>query len=91
MLLRPTLVGLTVLLLAACGGATAESTVSDGKATTEVASEAPEPAGTGTAEAADTAEAAEVLQFVAPLVGGGELDFRQFAGATVALWFWAPT
>ncbi len=85
MLLRPTLVGLTVLLLAACGGATAESTVPDGGATTEVASKAPEPADT------NTAEAAEVLQFIAPLVGGGELDFRQFAGTTVALWFWAPT
>lgn len=85
MLLRPTLVGLTVLLLAACGDATAESKVADGGATTEVASKAADPEGT------DTAGAAEVLQFSAPLVGGGELDFRQFAGTTVALWFWAPT
>ncbi len=85
MLLRPTLVGLTALLLAACGDATAESKVADGGTTAEVASEAPHPAGT------DTAGVAEALQFSAPLVGGGELDFRQFTGTTVALWFWAPT
>ncbi len=31
------------------------------------------------------------LQFEAPMVGGGSLDFAQYAGQTVALWFWAPT
>ena len=31
------------------------------------------------------------LQFTAPLVGGGTVDFTQFRGHTVALWFWAPT
>lgn len=85
MLRRPTLLGLTVLLLAACGDATAESKVPEADATPEVASKAPQP------EGADTTEAAGALQFSAPLVGGGELDFRQFAGTTVALWFWAPT
>lgn len=85
MLRRPALLGLTVLLLAACGDATAESEVPKGDPIPEVASEAPQP------EGADTAEAAGALQFSAPLVGGGELDFRQFAGTTVALWFWAPT
>jgi len=46
---------------------------------------APEPAITAT-EAAP-----EVLQFTAPLLGGGTLGFTQFAGRTVAMWFWAPT
>lgn len=33
----------------------------------------------------------ESLQFSAPLVGGGSVDFSRFSGQTVALWFWAPT
>lgn len=36
-------------------------------------------------------EAPEVLRFAAPLLGGGSLDFTQYAGRTVAMWFWAPT
>ena len=51
--------------------------------------------GTGAPQPGDTAqpasEAPEALQFAAPLVGGGSLDFSQYAGTTVALWFWAPT
>jgi hypothetical protein len=31
------------------------------------------------------------LQFTAPLVGGGTFDGAAFAGAPLALWFWAPT
>lgn len=31
-----------------------------------------------------------ILDITAPLVGGGELDLGQYAGAPVALWFWAP-
>ena len=30
------------------------------------------------------------LQFEAPLVGGGRVDFRSLSGEAVALWFWAP-
>ncbi len=33
----------------------------------------------------------EALDFSAPLVSGEQLDFRGYAGETVALWFWAPT
>lgn len=33
---------------------------------------------------------AAALQFEAPLVGGGRLDFRTLSGNAVALWFWAP-
>ena len=36
-------------------------------------------------------EAPAALQFSAPTVGGGDIDFRAFAGRAVALWFWAPT
>lgn len=49
-------------------------------------------AGAPATDAAAPAPAApEALQFTAPLVGGGTIDFTQFAGRTVALWFWAPT
>ena len=30
------------------------------------------------------------LDFDAPLVSGGRLDFRTLSGSAVALWFWAP-
>ena len=39
--------------------------------------------------AANTA-APDALQFSAPSVGGGAIDFTQFAGKPVVLWFWAP-
>ena len=89
------------LLLAACGGSGSTDTAGTGTAApgatsavdatpdaTASASSAPE-AGPG-----DTAAAVAVpdaLQFTAPAVGGGEIDFTRFAGRAVALWFWAPT
>jgi hypothetical protein len=30
------------------------------------------------------------LDLTAPAVGGGTVDLRDYAGSTVALWFWAP-
>jgi hypothetical protein len=47
----------------------------------------------GTTDAGSTTAAqgsTGVLELTAPLVGGGELDLGQYAGAPVALWFWAP-
>jgi len=32
----------------------------------------------------------EILDFEAPLVGGGTLAGAELAGAPVAVWFWAP-
>ncbi|MDO8392725.1 MAG: hypothetical protein Q7V57_19795 [Actinomycetota bacterium] len=43
------------------------------------------------ATASANGEAPEALQLTAPLVGGGTIDLAQYAGTTVALWFWAPT
>lgn len=63
-------------LLAACG--TDRGSVQSG--------ETSQPAGT-----AANAGVPESLQFSAPLVGGGSVDFTRFSGQTVALWFWAPT
>jgi len=54
---------------------------------------APEPAA-ATAGASSTAvpgEVPELLDFRAPLVGGGQLDSAALAGTPVVYWFWAPT
>jgi len=37
------------------------------------------------------AEVPELLQFTAPLVGGGEFAGADYAGRAAAFWFWAPT
>jgi hypothetical protein len=74
---------LTGVLLSACGD--------DGSATsasTDPPSSTLAPPGTnGVGEPA----VPEALDFSAPMVGGEQLDFRGYAGETVALWFWAPT
>ena len=52
---------------------------------------------TGDAAASDdaitegNAAAPSVLQFSAPLVGGGDLDATTLAGKPTVFWFWAPT
>ena len=33
----------------------------------------------------------KLLEFTAPLVGGGEFDGTSVVGRPVAFWFWAPT
>ena len=94
---------LALAALAACGSNTTASTSGDAATTvvaaaSDTAGKAPTssvggdvgttgPAGAGTA----TADVPEALQFSAPLIGGGEIDLREYAGRTVALWFWAPT
>ena len=93
---------LGAFVLASCGGtsATSESAAQPEAPVTTVAPAstaasadsgpvASEPGADTTAPPAATAP--EALQFTAPLVGGGTIDFTQFAGRTVALWFWAPT
>ena len=64
--------------LAACGDT--------GAATTATA-----PATINETTGAPNGSAPAALQFSAPSVGGGEIDFTQFAGKPVVLWFWAPT
>lgn len=91
------------LLIAACGGGSAN----DGAAATSAPAAESSPATDAAAApstdvpAADTAPAADVaddgvtapasLQFTAPLVGGGELDAATLAGKPTLFWFWAPT
>jgi hypothetical protein len=97
---------LAASLLAACGGtsdgstsgtAGTPTTVAVGDTVNDTVNGTAAPTETGPAPSAGepattaAAEAPEALQFSAPLVGGGDIDFTQFAGRTVALWFWAPT
>ena len=64
-----------VVLLAACGST--RSTVN----------------GTTAESGAATGSTAipTLLQFTAPLVGGGEFAGARYAGKATAFWFWAPT
>ncbi|MEO8266006.1 MAG: hypothetical protein ABI706_10925 [Ilumatobacteraceae bacterium] len=41
--------------------------------------------------ATGSAAVPELLQFSAPLVGGGEFAGADYAGRATAFWFWAPT
>ncbi|MEN9644598.1 MAG: hypothetical protein RL238_1267 [Actinomycetota bacterium] len=83
-------VALAAVLLTACG-----DDARTGNAGAPVGTDATQPSATAapvsTASPEQAATAPEALQFSAPLVGGGELDLRSYAGQTVAFWFWAPT
>jgi hypothetical protein len=68
--------------LAACGA---------DPATTAPAATAAAPTSAPAAAPLTTVAAPSSLQFSADLVAGGQVDFRQYAGQTLALWFWAPT
>lgn len=76
-----------VLFAAACGG--------DPVASTDTA-ESPVAPGGGSSSATEAPEAAspvgipEILEFEAPLLGGGTLRGVDYAGKDVAFWFWAP-
>ena len=64
------------LLLAACGGSAAAPASEDTAAPV--------------AEASDESAASDFPQFVAPTVGGGQLEFGSLEGQDTVLWFWAP-
>jgi len=77
------------LLFAACGG----DSSSDSAASIPAA--APADVNADTADTADTdtdsaAVVPELLQFTAPLVGGGTIDATALAGKPTVFWFWAP-
>lgn len=90
-------VAATGLLFAACGDDGTTAATTPAADTTDTAAGTPdtaasEPGGTVASTVdTDVPAAPDALQFSAPLVGGGTLDLTQFAGRTVALWFWAPT
>jgi hypothetical protein len=87
------------LALSACGSDPVDSTVRTGTqadrptATDAVAgTDAGTDVGDTVADTAGSSSAPAALQFMAPLVGGGEFAGpEQAAGKPVAFWFWAPT
>jgi hypothetical protein len=48
------------------------------------------PAVSTTNSIADPVPVPEVLDFSAPLLGGGAVEGSDYAGKDVAIWFWAP-
>jgi hypothetical protein len=72
-------VAATALLALASCGSSASGETGGGSATT-----------TAPAAGAATAGVPEILDVVAPAVGGGEVDLRAYAGRPLVLWFWAP-
>ena len=97
------LVALTAL--ASCGGTSStasETTVAASSANTAEQAQVTSPAAPSqTASAGDSSvqpvvsaepiAVPELLQFTAPLVGGGEFSGADRAGQATAFWFWAPT
>jgi hypothetical protein len=87
------------VLVAACGSAADEAATTEPPtpSTTSVPSTdavapsvAPTP-GSTLATVDPGGAVPEILDVVAPVVGGGELDLAALAGRPLALWFWAPT
>jgi hypothetical protein len=79
------LAALCSLIVTSCGSV-GSSDSPDGAAATAAA----QTAGAETSVAVASDDLAEIYQIVAPAVGGGEVDFAQFAGQPLAVWFWAP-
>lgn len=71
-----------MLLAAACSTAQPAGGAPAG----EAPAGAPKPASDGE----NGASVPDILDFTAPLVGGGELNGADYAGKPVAAWFWAP-
>lgn len=85
------------LAIAACGGSDAADDTgaasTETQATPQADADGAEPTDANGAgdESSDAAGAPTLLQFTAPLVGGGELDAVQLADKPTAFWFWSPT
>jgi hypothetical protein len=73
--LAPLLIGALALGAVACGSGSAAS----GTAAPSASSATP-----------SVTDAAEILDFTAPRLGGGELRGADYLGHDLALWFWAP-
>lgn len=77
----------------ACAGSKSEPGVdftspSSGTPASQAPQEPPAPSSSGTA--LSSSEAAKVLDFKAPKVGGGLVNGNDYLGKDVAAWVWAP-
>ena len=73
----------------AAGAAAGTTLVAEGVQVTEPPANASET--TVGAAGGGAVDIPELLQFTAPLVGGGEFNGAERAGQATAFWFWAPT
>ncbi|MCI0633365.1 MAG: hypothetical protein L0206_05520 [Actinobacteria bacterium] len=79
---------LLVLFASACASSVETgSTGSTGSPTSSGTRSAPPPS---SVSPGGPAAVPEILDFRAPLVGGGTFDAAELAGTPVAIWFWAP-
>ena len=77
---------------AVAGNADEAGTDATTSATTSDTAPAPPTTDDATAPApTDAVVVPDILQFSAPLVGGGTFDGAAVAGMPTAFWFWAPT
>lgn len=87
-------VGLALaLVVSACASGSPGSSAgapSGGDRVTSTPPTARAPSSGGDDGASAPAAVPEILDFRAPLVGGGTLEGAELAGAPVAVWFWAP-
>jgi hypothetical protein len=74
------------LLAAACGGGITTTT----SGATPSSSSITAPGSSSPPASPSRATVPEVLDFEAPLLGGGSLQGADLAGKDVAFWFWAP-
>ena len=75
------------LVLAACGSDTSDDSATDTVTDTTAAPAATTPEASGGVVPDDVPA---ILQFSAPLIGGGDIELTTLAGRPVLLWFWAP-
>jgi len=78
------------MLFTACGGSSSSDSAATEPAQAPAAEPAPETDGDPALETDDANAVPGVLQFSAPLVGGGEIDAASLAGKPTVFWFWAP-
>lgn len=91
---RRTLLG--IVALAAMGSACSRSTSEPGvdftsPSSDQTASQAPQgPPAPSAPAGLSSSEAAKVLDFKAPKVGGGQVSGNDYLGKDLAAWVWAP-
>ena len=71
---------LVAVTAAACSAGAGETAASSSRAPTAASG----------ASGSTTAPVPEVLDFTAQRLGGGTIEGARYAGAALAIWFWAP-
>ena len=72
------------VVAAACSSVPAATSTGAGSPTTTASSQPPRPSSAG------AEPLPEVLDFSAPMLGGGTVGGSRYVGKDLAIWFWAP-